>query len=106
MACSPIPVIDQGCHNVDCTQYHIQMGSMPQLWDSLDGIKTFTVGRGKKHYDIWTVGQCGLHYAYQTLKDGRVGYRRAIEPTKVVTIHIHTKTAFALIDSANDRFGI
>jgi len=66
------------------------MSNLPNLWDEHDyppNSLSFTVGRGKREYHIWTCGPCGLHYCYASFPDG-LGCKRAVEPSAPVTLHV------------------
>lgn len=68
------------------------MKNLPRIWDDLDmqGIckKSFTVGRGKVEYCLWTWGSYGLAYCYRVRADGYACCRRAVEPNASITINI------------------
>ena len=69
------------------------MSRLPEIWDNNDepgNILSFTVGRGKREYHIWTCGPCGLHYCYASFPDG-LGCKRAVEPDQTVFLLIKTR---------------
>ena len=75
------------------TTIETTMARLPQIWDEHDDYVnslSFTVGRGKREYHIWTCGPCGLHYCYASFADG-LGCKRAVEPGQQVFLHIKTR---------------
>lgn len=70
----------------------VRMCDLPRLWDETDGVKTFTVGRGRRRYDLWTCGPCGLHYVYYATETCHAAGRRAVEPSATVHLHIEETT--------------
>ena len=66
------------------------MGALASEIDRLDPKDWyFTVGRGKAQYVIWALADnsCGLHYCYRSTERGELYAKRAVEPTKEVTLH-------------------
>ena len=71
------------------------MTELPQIWDKIEGSKVFTVGRGKADYCLWIPGNCGLYYCFRVGDDGMAFGKRAVEPTRQVTIH-HNDAEFKI----------